>query len=70
MGKEYSDAYVDSEALTHLLGQLSIGELMPYAKIGWALMRSGTRLSSEREGATRSPWLRPSRVSFMDALGP
>ncbi|MGD3112202.1 hypothetical protein [Streptomyces sp. YGL11-2] len=99
-GKEYSDAYVDSEALrthrrrlgeltyeeftaradgyanadererehdlrvaeelTHLLGQLSVGELMPYEKIGWALMRSGTRLWSERGGAAKVPYgLRP-----------
>jgi hypothetical protein len=94
--KEYSDAYVDREALlahrrrlgeltyeqftaradgyanaderdrehdlrmagelTHLLGQLSVGELMPYEKIGWALMRSGTRLWSERDGPSRVPY--------------
>ncbi|MFK0181559.1 hypothetical protein ACIQVR_36990 [Streptomyces xanthochromogenes] len=99
-GKEYSDAYVDSEALlahrrtlgeltyqeftaradgfvnaderqqehdlrmadelTHLIGQLGVGELMPYERIGWALMRSGMRLWSEQDGVTRIPFrLRP-----------
>ncbi|MCH0561533.1 hypothetical protein [Streptomyces sp. MUM 16J] len=99
-GKEYSDAYVESEALiahrrrlgeltyeeftaradgyanadarerehdlrmakelTHLLGQLSVGELMPYEDSGWTLMRSGSRLWSEREGAAKVPYgLRP-----------
>ncbi|MCF3173950.1 hypothetical protein IPZ61_11565 [Streptomyces sioyaensis] len=99
-GKEYSDAYVDREALlahrrrlgeltyeeftaradgyasadererehdlrtaeelTHLLGQLSVGELMPYEKIGWALMRSGTRLWSEHGGVAKVAYgLRP-----------
>lgn len=99
-GKEYSDAYVESEALlahrrrlgeatyeeftaradgyanaearerehdlrmakelTHLLGQLSVGELMPYEESGWTLMRSGSRLWSEREGVTKVPYrLRP-----------
>ncbi|MFD9498642.1 hypothetical protein [Streptomyces sp. NPDC060035] len=99
-GKEYSDAYVDSEALlthrrrlgeltyeeftaradgyanadererqqdlrmakelTHLLGQLSVGELMPYEDSGWTLMRSESRLWSEREGPAKVPYgLRP-----------
>ncbi|MGW4270910.1 hypothetical protein ACWEGQ_00735 [Streptomyces seoulensis] len=92
-GKEYSDAYVDAEALvahrrrlgemtyqefsaradgytnadarerehdlrmakelTHLLGQLSVGELMPYEDSGWTLMRSESRLWSEREGPAK-----------------
>ncbi|MFF5018628.1 hypothetical protein [Streptomyces sp. NPDC001165] len=49
-----------AEELTHLLGQLSVGELMPYEKIGWALVRSGTQLWSEHDGATKVPYgLRP-----------
>ncbi|MGX1852832.1 hypothetical protein [Streptomyces sp. NPDC055299] len=35
-----------AQELVHLLGQLSVGELMPYEEIGWALMRSGTRRRS------------------------
>ncbi|MFE9725614.1 hypothetical protein ACFYQ5_18920 [Streptomyces sp. NPDC005794] len=99
-GKEYTDAYVDREALlehrrrladlayeeftaradgyanadererehdlrmakelTHLLGQLSVGELMPYEDSGWTLTRSGVRLWSEREGVAKVPYkLRP-----------
>ncbi|MQS34181.1 hypothetical protein [Streptomyces katsurahamanus] len=49
-----------AKELTHLLGQLSVGELMPYEKSGWALMRSGVRLWSEHEGVTKVPYkLRP-----------
>ncbi|MFH8573792.1 hypothetical protein [Streptomyces sp. NPDC017993] len=99
-GKEYSDAYVESEALlahrrrlgeltyeefaaradgyasadererehdlrmagelTHLLGQLSVGELMPYEGSGWTLMRSGARLWSARQGVAKVRYgLRP-----------
>ncbi len=99
-GKEYSDAYVESEAmlahkrrlgeltyeeftaladgyanaearerehdlrmakeLTHLIGQLSVGELMPYEGSGWTLTRSGTRLWSEHQGVSKIPYrLRP-----------
>ncbi|MBQ0988434.1 hypothetical protein KBZ10_28790 [Streptomyces sp. F63] len=49
-----------ADELTHLIGQLGVGELMPYEKIGWALMRSGMRLWSEQDGVTRVPFqLRP-----------
>ncbi|WP_187281788.1 hypothetical protein [Streptomyces sp. gb1(2016)] len=44
--------------LTHLLGQLSVGELMPYEDSGWTLTRSGVRLWSE--GVAKVPYkLRP-----------
>ncbi|MFD4996988.1 hypothetical protein [Streptomyces buecherae] len=67
-----ADGYTDADArqreldlrvameLTHLLGQLNVGELMPYEGDGWMLTRSGDRLWSERRGASRIPYsLRP-----------
>ncbi|MGW1818509.1 hypothetical protein ACWCQM_33695 [Streptomyces sp. NPDC002125] len=49
-----------AKELTHLLGQLGVGELMPYEDSGWTLTRSGVRLWSEREGVAKVPYkLRP-----------
>ncbi|WP_141747177.1 hypothetical protein [Streptomyces agglomeratus] len=46
--------------LTHLLGQLNVGELMPYEGDGWMLTRSGDRLWSEHRGVPGVPYsLRP-----------
>ncbi|MFI6611017.1 hypothetical protein [Streptomyces sp. NPDC050507] len=45
-----------AKELTHLLGQLSVGELMPYEDSGWTLTRSGVRLWSEREGVAKVPY--------------
>ncbi|MFF4847296.1 hypothetical protein [Streptomyces sp. NPDC001194] len=39
-----------ADELTHLLGQLNVGELMPYEGSGWTLTRSGEKLWSERHG--------------------
>lgn len=49
-----------AKELTHVLGQLSVGELMPYKYTGWALRRSGRWLWSERDGPVKVPYnLRP-----------
>ena len=59
-----ADGYADTAAqqrehdlrlakeLAHLLGQLGVGELMPYEGSGWSLTRSGDRLWSERQGVS------------------
>lgn len=41
-----------AKELAHLLGQLNVGELMPYEGNGWSLTRSGDRLWSEHQGVS------------------
>ncbi|WP_143055105.1 hypothetical protein [Nocardioides luteus] len=54
-----------AEELSHVLGQLSVGDLMPYKHTGWTLRRSGRWLWSERDGRVKVPYkLRPRIGSF------